>query len=56
MTASRVLPGPPRFAVVCRRHDGRECEWQRYANRGEAERVAAHLTSIGRPARVVSDD
>lgn len=45
-----------RFAVVCRRFDNREREFQRYTDRAEAELVAAHLTSIGCPARVVRDD
>jgi len=44
------------YAVVCRRHDGREREWQRYHDRGEAQRVAEHLTAIGCPSRVASLD
>ena len=46
----------PRFVVVCTRHDGRERRWCAYADRDEAERVAAHLTAIGCPARVATDD
>jgi hypothetical protein len=39
--------GAGRWVVVCVRHDGREREWMRYADRAEADRVAAHLSSIG---------
>lgn len=52
----RGAPAAGRFAVLCRRFDGREREWQRYADRAEAELVAAHLTKIGCPCRVSTDD
>jgi hypothetical protein len=42
-----------RFVVRCVRFDGRERDWQRYADRAEAEKIAAHLSSIGCAARVV---
>lgn len=45
-----------KFVVVCRRFDGREREWQSYSDRDDAERVAQHLTSIGCPSRVRTDD
>jgi hypothetical protein len=51
----RAAAAAGRFAVVRRRFDGREREWQRYTDRAEAELVAAHLTSIGCPARVMTD-
>jgi hypothetical protein len=42
-----------RFVVVCRRWDGREREFQRYADLAEAESIAKRLTAIGCPSRVV---
>ena len=50
-TAARAQP----YVVVCRRFDGRERIWSRYADREDCERVAAHLTSIGCPSRCVGD-
>jgi hypothetical protein len=55
-TTLRGAAAAGRFAVLCQRFDGREREWQRYADRAEAELVAAHLTQIGCPARVATDD
>ena len=55
-TKLRSPPAAGRYVVVCRRHDGREREWMRYADRAEAEGVAARLTAIGCPSRVATDD
>jgi len=40
------------FAVMCKRQDGRDRLWMRYADRAEAEAVAQHLVAVGCPARV----
>jgi hypothetical protein len=55
-TILRGAAGVGRFVVVCRRFDGREREFQRYASRAEAEGVAARLTAIGCPSRCATDD
>ena len=43
---------PRRFAVVCRRDDGGERVFGRYAQRHEAEHYAVSLTRVGCPADV----
>lgn len=53
---TRLRVKADRWIVVCVRHDGREREWMRYTDRAEAERVAAHLCSVGCPSRVATDD
>jgi hypothetical protein len=47
--------GPPRpFLVECRKADGTWRLFDSYATRHEAHAIAARLTSIGCPARVLS--
>jgi len=55
-TRLRPVSGEGKYLVVCRRQDGRERPWNRYSDREECERVAAHLTKIGCPSRCVGDN
>ena len=52
LTRAATEPAP-RFAVVCKRHEGDEREFEAYADRCEAEGVANRLSAVGCSARVV---
>ena len=52
MTADTPQP----FLVLCRRHDGTERVFNRYAMRERAEAVAAALRNVGCAARAVGPD